>query len=73
MEKIIGVTELQRKFRPFFEGVVGIWIALILTRRGISWLEAVPNPLMKTTYAFNNCRRVKCWPILTRFGIASLI
>ena len=32
MEKIIGVTELQRKFRPFFEGVVQKRIALILTK-----------------------------------------
>ena len=32
MEKIIGVTELQRRFRPFFEGVVRKHIPLILTR-----------------------------------------
>lgn len=32
MQKIIGVTELQRKFRPFFEGVVRKGISLILTR-----------------------------------------
>jgi prevent-host-death family protein len=32
MQKIIGVTELQRKFRPFFESVVHKRIPLILTR-----------------------------------------
>jgi prevent-host-death family protein len=32
MEKIIGVTELQRKFRPFFESVVRKRTPLILTR-----------------------------------------
>jgi prevent-host-death family protein len=32
MQKIIGVTELQRKFRPFFEGVVSKHTPLILTR-----------------------------------------
>ncbi len=32
MQKIIGVTELQRKFRPLFEGVVNKHIPLILTR-----------------------------------------
>ncbi len=32
MQKIIGVTELQRKFRPFFDGVVRKRTALILTR-----------------------------------------
>jgi len=32
MQKIIGVTELQRKFRPLFEGVVKQHIPLILTR-----------------------------------------
>lgn len=32
MQKIIGVTELQRKFRPFFETVVRKRIPLILTR-----------------------------------------
>jgi prevent-host-death family protein len=32
MQKIIGVTELQRKFRPFFEGVVRQRTPLILTR-----------------------------------------
>ncbi len=32
MQNIIGVTELQRKFRPFFEGVVSKHTPLILTR-----------------------------------------
>jgi prevent-host-death family protein len=32
MQKIIGVTELQRKFRPFFESVVRKRTPLILTR-----------------------------------------
>ena len=32
MQKIIGVTELQRKFRPFFESVVRKHTPLILTR-----------------------------------------
>lgn len=32
MQKIIDVTELQRKFRPFFEGVVSKHTPLILTR-----------------------------------------
>jgi prevent-host-death family protein len=32
MQKIIGVTELQRKFRPFFDSVVRKRIPLILTR-----------------------------------------
>jgi prevent-host-death family protein len=32
MQKIIGVTELQRKFRSFFEGVVSKHTPLILTR-----------------------------------------
>jgi len=32
MQKIIGVTELQRKFRPFFEGVVRKRTPLVLTR-----------------------------------------
>ena len=32
MEKIIGVTELQRKFRSFFESVVRKHTPLILTR-----------------------------------------
>ena len=32
MQKIIGVTELQRKFRPFFEIVVRKRTPLILTR-----------------------------------------
>lgn len=32
MQKIIGVTELQRKFRLFFEGVVRTHTPLILTR-----------------------------------------
>ena len=32
MQKIIGVTELQRKFRPLFEGVVNKHTPLILTR-----------------------------------------
>jgi len=32
MEKIIGVTELQRKFRPFFEDVVRKHVPLVLTR-----------------------------------------
>ena len=32
MQKIIGVTELQRKFRPFFEDVVRTHTPLILTR-----------------------------------------
>ena len=32
MQKIIGVTELQRKFRIFFEDVVDKHIPLILTR-----------------------------------------
>jgi prevent-host-death family protein len=32
MQKIIGVTELQRRFRPFFEDVVHKHIPLVLTR-----------------------------------------
>ena len=32
MQKIIGVTELQRRFRPFFEDVVRKRMPLILTR-----------------------------------------
>lgn len=32
MQKIIGVTELQRKFRSFFEDVVQKRIPLVLTR-----------------------------------------
>ena len=32
MQKIIGVTELQRRFRPFFEDVVRKHIPLVLTR-----------------------------------------
>ena len=32
MQKIIGVTELQRKFRPFFEDVVRERTPLVLTR-----------------------------------------
>lgn len=32
MQKIIGVTELQRRFRPLFETVVRKRIPLILTR-----------------------------------------
>jgi len=32
MQKIIGVTELQRKFRLFFEDVVRQHTALVLTR-----------------------------------------
>ena len=32
MQQIIGVTELQRKFRSFFEGVVRKRIPLVLTR-----------------------------------------
>jgi prevent-host-death family protein len=32
MQKIIGVTELQRKFRPFFEDVVHNHTLLVLTR-----------------------------------------
>lgn len=32
MQKIIGVTELQRKFRPFFDEVVRQRVPLILTR-----------------------------------------
>ncbi len=32
MQRIIGVTELQRRFRPFFEEVVRNRIPLILTR-----------------------------------------
>lgn len=31
MQKIIDVTELQRKFRPFFDGVVNKHVPLILT------------------------------------------
>ena len=32
MQKIIGVTELQRRFRPFFEDVVRKRMPLVLTR-----------------------------------------
>ncbi len=32
MQRIIGVTELQRRFRPFFDEVVRKRIPLILTR-----------------------------------------
>ncbi len=32
MQKIIGVTELQRRFKPFFEEVVRKRLPLILTR-----------------------------------------
>jgi prevent-host-death family protein len=32
MQKIVGVTELQRRFRPFFEEVVRKHIPLVLTR-----------------------------------------
>ncbi|MCX5970082.1 MAG: type II toxin-antitoxin system Phd/YefM family antitoxin [Coprothermobacterota bacterium] len=32
MQKIIGVTEFQRRFRPFFEDVVRKRIPLVLTR-----------------------------------------
>lgn len=32
MQRIVGVTELQRKFRPFFESVVRKRTPLILTR-----------------------------------------
>ena len=32
MQKIIGVTELQRRFRPFFEDVVRKRVPLVLTR-----------------------------------------
>lgn len=32
MQKIIGVTELQRKFRSFFEDVVSKRIPIVLTR-----------------------------------------
>lgn len=32
MQKIVGVTELQRRFRPFFDEVVRKRIPLILTR-----------------------------------------
>jgi prevent-host-death family protein len=32
MQRIIGVTELQRRFRPFFEDVVRKRIPLVLTR-----------------------------------------
>ena len=32
MQKIIGVTELQRRFRPFFEEVVRKRTPLVLTR-----------------------------------------
>ena len=42
MQQIIGVTELQRKFRSFFEGVVSKRTPLVLTRG--SRLEAVLIP-----------------------------
>lgn len=32
MQKIVGVTELQRRFRPFFEEVVRKHIPLVVTR-----------------------------------------
>jgi prevent-host-death family protein len=32
MQKIVGVTELQRRFRPFFEEVVRKHIPIVLTR-----------------------------------------
>jgi prevent-host-death family protein len=32
VQRIIGVTELQRRFRPFFEDVVRKRIPLVLTR-----------------------------------------
>jgi prevent-host-death family protein len=32
VQKIVGVTELQRRFRPFFEDVVRKHIPLVLTR-----------------------------------------
>jgi prevent-host-death family protein len=32
MQRIIGVTELQRRFRPFFEDVVRKRMPLVLTR-----------------------------------------
>jgi len=32
MQKIVGVTELQRRFRPFFEDVVRKRVPLVLTR-----------------------------------------
>jgi len=32
LQKIVGVTELQRRFRPFFEDVVRKHIPLVLTR-----------------------------------------
>ena len=32
MQQIVGVTELQRKFRSFFEGVVTRRVPLVLTR-----------------------------------------
>ena len=32
MQKIVGVTELQRRFRPFFDEVVRKKVPLILTR-----------------------------------------
>jgi prevent-host-death family protein len=32
MQRIVGVTELQRRFRPFFEEVVRKHIPLVLTR-----------------------------------------
>ena len=32
MQKIVGVTELQRRFRPIFEDVVRKHIPLVLTR-----------------------------------------
>jgi len=32
MQKIVGVTELQRRFRPFFEDVVRKRTPLVLTR-----------------------------------------
>ena len=65
MQKIIGVTELQRKFRPFFEGVVRKRTPLILTRGSRPKQCLSPT---KITCATSKWRRVKRWRGLIKFG-----
>ena len=61
MQKIIGVTELQRQFRSFFEDVVRKRIPLVLTR------GSRPEAVLLPYEAYQRYQQIQESEVLARF------
>lgn len=58
IQQIVGVTELQRKFRSFFDQVVKKPTSIVLTRRSRPEAVLIPvvNPSLHGIIEFRKCQ-----------------